>query len=103
MTVEWTLFAQQEMREKLNYCELTFGKTISNRFAQEIIKTNQRLATYPYLGKVEPLLKHLTLQCRSLVIHPHYKLVYYVESDTVIVIDVWDTRRNPSTLANRVK
>lgn len=104
MTVRWTVLAQKEMWEKLSYCEMTFGISISNRFAKEIIKTNQRLTFNPRLGKVEPLLKHLVpMEFRSLVIHPHYKLIYYIDNDEIIVVDLWDTRRNPQTLVNRIE
>nr|WP_325289220.1 hypothetical protein [uncultured Bacteroides sp.] len=40
---------------------------------------------------------------RSIVAHPHYKVIYRVEDDKVIVISVWDCRQDPSGLDNELQ
>ena len=45
------------------------------------------------MGKKEPLLEKELEGYRSIVVHQNYKLVYYVESDIIYIVDLWDTRR----------
>ena len=58
----------------------------------------QRLASHPHLGAVEPLLAARKVAYRNLVIHRHYKLIYSIDNDTVRIVALWDTRRNPDSL-----
>ena len=48
----------------------------------------------------QPLLSDRAKAYRSLVIHKHCKVVYFVdeEADTLVIADVWDTRREPKNL-----
>lgn len=39
----------------------------------------------------------------SLLIHTHFKLVYYIAKDTIKIADLWDTRRDPDKLKKRIK
>lgn len=65
----------------------------------------KRLASAPFIGKVEPLLQGSGLPFRSLVIHKHYKLIYHYDknTDTLRIAALWDTRREPRTQAETVK
>lgn len=42
---------------------------------------------------------------RSLVVHEHFKLIYYIDlpHNTLYIADLWDTRREPSRLAEPLK
>lgn len=55
----------------------------------------ERLALFPYIGKREWEIENTADVFRSLVIHPHYKIVYRIEDDVIYVIDIWDCRQNP--------
>lgn len=52
---------------------------------------------------IEKLLRNRKHIYRSFVVHRHYKLIYYIEKDTVYIADLWDTRREPVRLSGRVK
>lgn len=45
------------------------------------------------------LLERYPQSFRSIVVHEHYKLVYYIDKneDTVYVVDIWNTRRDPAS------
>ena len=77
-----------------------FGEKVAKRFFVHIWDYDSRLAAFPYMGKVEHLLSGLSKEYRSLVVHEHYKLIYRVseEEDTVYVVALWDTRRNPQDM-----
>lgn len=42
---------------------------------------------------------------RSLVVHEHYKLIYYVDQkkELINIVAFWDTRREPLTLKKQIE
>ena len=52
---------------------------------------------------VEPLLANRTHLYRSVVINKLNKLIYYIENETIIIADFWDTRREPKEQANQIR
>ena len=77
-----------------------FGEKVAKRFFVHIWDYDSRLAAFPYMGKVECFLSGSSKEYHSLVVHNHYKLIYRVseEEDTVYVVALWDTRRNPQDM-----
>ncbi len=53
--------------------------------------------------KKETLLEKEPEGYRNLVVHQNYKLVYYVEGNTIYIVDLWDTRREPRLQADNTK
>lgn len=47
---------------------------------------------------------YLPLSLRTFVLHPYYKIVYYVNEfeDCIYVITLWDTRRDPEEYVNEL-
>ena len=88
----------------LNGC-LEFGTTVANKTAQTIQDIEKDLERWPTSGFPEPLLKEAPLFYRSRHINKRFKIIYrYDESnDTVVIEDIWDTRRSPEFLTKRVK
>lgn len=82
------------------YGKFHFGQKSAGKLMNGIRFDSERLVAFPYLGSLEPRLSHLHLPYRSLVVHNHYKLIYRVseEEDTVYVVALWDTRRNPQDM-----
>lgn len=70
------------------------------RFYQRLKKNETLLAANPYMGPFESQLAERQTPYRSLVIHEHYKLIYWVNEKKGIlyVSDLWDTRREPEGL-----
>ena len=90
------------MEREVRYCTYTFGAHVALNFIESINKQVLLLSSYPFMGRVEPLLTHKKRhEYRSLVVHKHFKLVYYVDESrqTVFIADLWDTRREPARLA----
>lgn len=54
------------------------------------------------MGSEEPLLADLSIEYRSFVINKLNKIVYYVERDTIHIVDFWDTpAANPKSKPNK--
>lgn len=105
MKVYWTKRAEKEWLRIYEYCKYTFGKSITLRFNKLTDRLDILLAENPYLGSKELLLEGRKKEYRSIVVHPHYKEIYYISKkrNTIYIVDVWDVRREPKALIKRIK
>ena len=83
--VKWQKRAENELYRYLVKGVIEFGETTANNFAAKVSSLNKDLGKFPEIGYPEPLLKG------------RKKL------DIVHIADIWDTRREPTKLANRIK
>lgn len=105
MQVEWKKQVQREIRAVVLYGVDHFGERAAVQFYQKVKIWTERLVNHPELGSPEPLLagrKHLY---RSLIVHEHHKLIYYVDErrQIIYISDLWDMHREPSRLSKRLK
>ena len=103
MRVIWDDDASEKLVNALEYGRYTFGERIMKKFYTRILDYEKLLQSNPGMGKKEPLLEKEPEGYRSLVVHPNYKLVYYVDGDTIYIVDLWDTRREPATQSSATK
>ena len=103
MRVIWDDDASEKLVNALEYGRYTFGERIMKKFYTRILDYEKLLQSNPGMGKKEPLLEKEPEGYRSLVVHPNYKLVYYVDGDTIYIVDLWDTRREPATQSSTTK
>ena len=101
MEVRLLKAADRQIDRVYAYGELRFGTRAAEELHARIVDHLRLLAAQPYIGVVEPSLKSRRYVYRSLVVHKHFKLVYYVDESrqTVFIADLWDTRREPARLA----
>ena len=103
MRVIWDDDASEKLVNALEYGRNTFGERVMKKFYTRILDYEKLLQSNPGMGKKEPLLEKEPEGYRSLVVHPNYKLVYYVDGDTIYIVDLWDTRREPATQSSATK
>ena len=84
--------------------EQMFGQRIAAKFYWHVKSYENRLADNPYMGYPEPLLEGRDRNYRSLIVHEHFKLIYYVDEKRLIlfIYALWDTRREPRKLSQRI-
>lgn len=85
--------AKQSMRDIFAYYLNNFGRNSAQKVRDRIKKNIGRLKSHPFLGAVEWEIPDGS--CRSLVIHPHYKMIYRVNKLSLYIIDIWDCRQDP--------
>lgn len=101
--VKWTAEAEKALDEAVYQCWQKFGGNVSAHFYDQVKNQDRYFATDPNIEKLEPLLAHKSHAYRSLVVHKLYKIVYYIDADAVYIVDLWDVRRNPDALAERIR
>lgn len=100
MPVVWKPEAELKLNLNLDWCYYQFGKRVANRFYQEVKEQLKMLARFPRMAPIEETLMGLSETYRSLLVHPHFKLIYYIDeaAETIYIVDMWDVRRAPIDL-----
>ena len=78
------------LQTKSNYA----AAIIHNHILDEI----ERLIDFPQIAPIEPELKGFTHTYRSLVVRKTYKVIFYIEDDTIYISALFDCRQNPQKL-----
>ena len=105
MQLIWYPEAIEELHRQLAFCRKIHGPLATLRARDNVKREAGRLAISPTIGAKELLLEERQVEYRSLVIQPHFKLIYHIDesADTVYIVDFWNTLREPFALANRLK
>ena len=104
-TVVWTKRAKAMRRSFYHNGVIEFGLTTAEKTAQIIEDIADDLSRWPETGFPEPLLKGTIPLYRSRHINKRYKIIYWYDepNDTVVIEDIWDSRRSPENLTKRMK
>ncbi|MCR5153084.1 MAG: type II toxin-antitoxin system RelE/ParE family toxin [Prevotella sp.] len=104
-TIIWSNRARLEYRSCLIYSNNEFGKKAARRFLEVVEKKEKQLMLSPLMGFREPLLEYRTLEYRSCILNKNFKMVYHFNpsNDTVYIDDIWDMRKEPKKLTNRIQ
>lgn len=91
--VIWSLRAQSDRQAILEYWHTRNGtKNYSNKLAAEFRETVRYIAEHNYIGVATDEEKVRIAVCG------HYLIFYELKKETVEVLTVWDSRRNPQNL-----
>jgi len=98
MKVLWTTFAESQLDGIYDYMQ-SKSQYIATEIYNEILDESAMLAFFPYMAPIEPLLSEFKEEYRSLIVRRNYKVVYFIDSETIIyVVAVFDCRQNPEEL-----
>jgi len=90
--------ARKDLRAINKYYVEKAGEEISFKIISSILKSIKLLTTQPNLGYIEPDLEEFPQCFRCLVNVPNYKIIYWVEDDTIKIATVFDCRQRPQLL-----
>ena len=97
MKVVITHMASFVREQVVRYLYRQFGEKAVLEFRQSYKTIKQQLVRFPESGAIEWNLSDEDTTYRSVVIARLSKMVYYVEEDTIYIVDFWDTRKEPPT------
>lgn len=103
MKVVWSGSASRRWSALFVQCMDIFGKSVAKRSLMQLERKLSSLESNPEMGFPEPLLAGKGRLYRALIFSKNYKLIYYVGSSEVRIVDIWDMRMNPSALKKRIK
>lgn len=82
----------------LDYCISNYGNTVADKKLTTLTNILRRLTSFPESGFEEPILKGHSKQYRAVLFDKRFKIIYFVDTDTVMVENFWDTKRSPKSL-----
>jgi plasmid stabilization system protein ParE len=94
MKLVWTEIAKQELSTIFTYYKNTMGQRTAVKVRQSIVNTAKRLKSQPFMGAVCEMQWSDAIVLRSLVEHKNHRLIYYIEDNTVYIVDIWACRMN---------
>lgn len=92
--IVWTEFAERQLDLIFDFFLLKAGESVARKIVLSLIRSAEILKSHPKTGAIEPVLASMQEEFRYLV-EGNYKLLYFLREKSVIIIDVFDTRRNP--------
>lgn len=100
MHIIWSerAFIRRQVIEDYILCQ--FGYATHAKFLSQIEECKSALLQNPRIGKIEPILEGMKKEYRSIVIGHLSKCIYYIEDDTIVFVDWWDTRRELKMLVS---
>ena len=104
--IVWREKAEQLFWAFVEYAGQEFGKTTAQRWQKERKAIEWRLERFSESYPLEELLVGRDIRYRrSHIMNRRFKIIYHYNEleDAVHVIDIWDTKRNPSALIRRIK
>jgi plasmid stabilization system protein ParE len=96
MRILWSVTSARDLNGIYEYYARINQRAAANMY-NNILDEVDKLSVNPYVAAIEQSLHNLPRIYRSLVVS-NYKVIYYVENDTVHISRVWDCRRNPERI-----
>src|ERR1700733_13360173 len=90
--------AKLRLKEIHDYYKENISRKIADRIKSGIIVRLKYLNANPLSGQEEEQLRKLGLGHRRIV-EGNYKIIYRISDKTIFVIDIFDSRQNPSKMS----
>lgn len=103
MNCLWTPRAQAELRKVVDYLIDNFGVRAALAFIDRVEEKDRWLAENPTMARPEPLLCNRKTLYRSIIVKEYSKLILFTDEKGTHIVDIWDMRRNPDALSNRIR
>jgi len=100
MKIVWTDVAQRSAKEAAEYALETFGQQQVLKLADRIDYACEQVAKQPTAFPLEQSLLSYGKRFRYYPLFPNLEMVYDIDepNETIVVLMLWNTRRNPEKL-----
>lgn len=92
--VLWTETAIRDLEEIVDFVEEQDAPMAAQRIFDSIAKSSRALDLTPLRGRIVPELARFEIRIYRELIIPPYRMIYRVSADSVLVVGVFDSRRN---------
>ena len=97
----WTAVAISQLEYIFDYYKYNASVKVARKIVSQIIDRTIVLEKNPYIGTKEPLLDKRKNEYRYLV-EGNYKIIYWIEDNTVTISIVYDCRSNPIKMTKQL-
>lgn len=103
MVLIWLTKARASLKEIAEYYKKEYSEQSAKKIVSQIRTAVDKLKNFPELAAIEPLLEDMPKTFRSLVVARNYKVIYYIDSETIYISRIWDCRQAPETNVKKIK
>lgn len=82
---------QKKLFKLLDYLKSAWGEKVADELIARLQNRLQTLSKQPYIGVPSSIIKTV----RSILITKHNRLYYRIKDNTIEVLNMYDTRRDP--------
>lgn len=100
MKIFWTTDASKSLKDCFLYFKKTASLKIAKKLRKEIQARPRILIDHPNAGQEEENLKSISGGYRYLLVL-HFKIIYKIEQNKILITDLFDTRQDPQKLKTR--
>jgi len=100
LKIYWTDFSKNELQNIFLYYKNIASLKVARKIISGITNTVLILKSQPRIGQKEELLKDRVGEFRYLI-NKNYKIIYQVKTESIEILDVFDTRQNPIKIEER--
>lgn len=97
MKLVYTEQALISINEIIDFLSINHPSTAISKIIETLLAHSETILNNPFMGQPEIYLEHLNLGHRR-IIAGNYKIIYRVESETIYIIDFFDTRQDPEKM-----
>jgi plasmid stabilization system protein ParE len=102
MKIIWSSFAIKNIEDIYNHYLKIASRHLALLITNSIYESVKQLLKNPESAQIETLLKELKQKHRRLITG-NYKVIYRIEVNTIIIVDIIDSRRHPDKNQWRAK
>lgn len=102
MEIKWTDLALETLEETLSFVNKKWSRRVVRKVRDGIYQEVVLLKDFPQKGKSIIVSGLEAFDLRVLVINKRSKVFYLVFQERIYIVLVWDVRRNPEILKNRL-
>ena len=103
MKILWLNFAEEDIDAIYRFYAEEKSLRAANKIYNDILDATGSLADFPQIAPIESCLSDDVEEYRSLVVQKHFKVIYFIESESIYIAAVWDCRQNPETNKEKIK
>lgn len=92
--------ALERYRRTLDLLYADASDEVLERLTDRLFDHISLLSRYPGIGQREPQLGQLNMDHRRLVVG-HFKVIYRTDGDTLLVVDIFDSRQDPQEMSGK--
>ena len=102
MKVEWLTAAEDDLREIARQVSLNFGFDTAEHAVASVVAETDHLADFPEIGRLCDEYQGANHQYRALHTR-HDRIVYTIIDNNVLIVAVFDNRRDPAALTRLLR
>ncbi len=98
MEIIWGRLAHKSIIETLSFLSEEWGEQVAKRLWKNTLKSIEMLKSFPKIGQVCLVIDRYDIIIRELMIDKYNKIIYYNRNDSIYIIIIWNTQKDPALL-----